>query len=47
MRTRTRLAAVALALVAPLTVTACGGAEDSGDEVEQEVEQEDGEEEDD
>ncbi len=47
MRTRTRLAAVALALTAPLATGACSAAENSGDQVEQEVEQEDGEEEDD
>ena len=46
MRTRTRLAALTLALVAPFAVTACAGGEGAEDQVEQEVEQE-GEEEDD
>ena len=47
MRTRTRLAALTLALVAPFAVTACAGGGEAEDQVEQEVEQEDGEEEDD
>jgi len=46
VRIRTRLAAATLALVAPLTVTACAGGEDAGDEVEQEVDQGDGEQDD-
>lgn len=46
MRTRTRLAALTLALVAPFAVTACSAAGEAEDQVEQEVEQEDGEQDD-
>jgi hypothetical protein len=45
VRTRTRLAAAALALVAPFAVTACSGG-DAEEQIEQEVEQEDGEDDD-